>query len=499
MSWLNHFLDYETIKEGFDTGTNKPDLKDKVGDEADPGDETGEAGYDEEGPTGETGETGGSEDNSNVDQNGYKELFSDIQVLSIYYGIFLGGLFLGGPILFYYFLLYGSNYFPTDAQEYIENTTPSTTDTRINLYASEYLKFPEIEGEAPACYKLYLFTSPKNFSNCFYMPNKEINGSYGTKYQTVVFRYFQCVFAGTLIWFSKFMSQISLLGPEFAMGIVLVVTTASFFSMYYRAADDPGHKDLTRAYNYKNAIWFSLLIISGGGILPVILILIAFFMIIINSYEFLRMFETGRYIWVWQDSNSNWVWICAGAVFRFICWAVCVTFATIISFIVLLLGIVCFLSCLLGTGCIILQPDIVQRLNILTLHRLVGYFCCTSVPFFITFLLFVFIVIACTIDTNKNSNIKFGAWVSVITVIIYYLLYKQIQNSIIGLTSMLKSASDAINASVDARQLRLKLGEYSECRKLSKHIEKVKEDKKIAEEKVEGEIEKELRTNPYKK
>jgi hypothetical protein len=153
---------------------------------------------------------------------------------------------------------------------------------------------------------------------------------------------------------------------------------------------------------------------------------------------------------------------------------------------------------LFGVGCIILKPDVVERLNIITLHKLVGYFCCTSVPHIVTFLLFIFIIIACTIDTNKNSNIKFGAWVSVITVIIYYLLYEQIQNSIIGLTSILKGASEMINENVDAIQLSLKLGEYSECKKLSRHIEKVKKDKSKTEEKVEEEIEKEIQTNPYK-
>jgi hypothetical protein len=494
MSWLNHFLDYETIKEGFDTGTNKPDIKDKVGDETDPVDETGEAGYDEEGPT---GETGGSEDNSNVDQNGYKELFSDIQVLSIYYGIFLGGLFLGGPILFYYFLLYGSNYFPTAAQEYKENTTPSTTNTRINLYASEYLKFPEIEGEAPEWYKLYLFTNPKNFSNCFYLPTQEINGSYGKEYQSFVYRYFQCVFAGTLIWFSYMMNQISLLGPGLAMWIVLVITAASFFSVYYRASDDPGNKDLTRAYNYKNAIWFFLLIISGYGLMPIAIILIALGMIIWYSKEFLNKFTGSDYIWLWQD-NSGWGTKIVYGIVRFILWIFCMLFASIISVIVLILLMCYFLSCLFGVGCIILKPDVVERLNILTLHKLVGYFCCTSVPHIVTFLLFIFIIIACTIDTNKNSNIKFGAWVSVITVIIYYLLYEQIQNSIIGLTSILKGASEMINENVDAIQLSLKLGEYSECKKLSRHIEKVKKDKSKTEEKVEEEIEKEIQTNPYK-
>jgi hypothetical protein len=396
MSWLNHYLDYAPVKEGM-------------------GGVTGE--------TGETGETGTIEVKEGMvvregfdGSEQYSQLFRDVAKLWIYYVIFLAGLLIGVPIIFYYFFLAGSDYFPTD---YIAYKDPTTQVTEDEPKVSSYLKIPNKNGE-PGHYQVYLNKTPfkglglLGIKNPYYLPTKDYDGKYYPDCQVWYERYFRKVLSITLVASSQMLKFVSGFSPQLIIYLLIIAFGAVFITSAFKRGEGDPKVYINYFYTIPVGILlFPILFWAAAS---------AFYSstALLMTYDPSRNppYKCGDYGF---DTFLDGFYSVVILFFKAVA-AVCFFIPLGLSFgiIIGIYVIISYLVYALGTGCYILKDKAIP-LNLFTFYNLLKYYCITSAHWIVPILLLVFIEISLSIDTT-SGYIYFGFWVTGFTILGFLLL-----------------------------------------------------------------------------
>lgn len=409
MSWLNHFLDYETL-EGFSglTGVTSFTIPQE----------------------GETGETGTAEP--------YNEFFKNIYYLIIYFGIFLLCFFLGGPFMFYFYVLIKAQYFPVSnaylrAGAAINMTQAQKNDLQKiqnviqqdNSFQSDILKtsFVDENGDEQEV-TIPLILNTKGY-NAWFLRRPEYpdqNGNVDGSQQHRMYRWFYKVMSMASLWYFNLSKIVVLIGIKPLVILIMFVLYISFIGII--------RANVNNMPNFNN--FYSLLIfVSGSGLISFIYIIL-----VVASYcslgELLTSYSGGDANQVQYDQSNytmaappSWnggLWFivyCIIIVFTIIVIALYAVFAAAIFTIVLVGSIIQIMFD--DTGCYIFDGKM-KPLGFLGIFHLFFIYCTLFVNYFYELILFFFVSIALTI------NRKLGLWVAIVTIISWAINWKKFVN-----------------------------------------------------------------------
>lgn len=419
MSWLNHFLDYETI-EGFAGRTGHTG-------------HTGQRGF-----TGFTGYVGNIYTNQSLGETGatgepYQEFFKNIYYLIIYFSLFLMCFFLGGPFIFYYFVLIKAGYFPTNDKYLKLDTTPNPIDPETqkvldlkkmlnkhsfysNTLYTEYMNDDE-EGRV----EIPLILNTKGYNSYFLKrpdyPNE--NGEIIDKEnnQMFIWRYFRKSLSVSSLTYYYFSSAIVKLGIPFMIFLLMAVMLSSLIVIIQ--GNKQGWPKASSLYSLIFSVPGTLL-----GVMSIIGLFSSLFSGICMGRKYTGDTDPETAYRLWTDAEGFWSWS-GGAWFCLRCWIavfIAIGGTALMSSLwpLIFFGLI-FLTMIGTQGCYIYEGK-KHPLNIGGIFHLFFIYCTIFFKWFYELILLVLIFLAVTI------NAKLGAWVTIVTLISWFINRKKLSN-----------------------------------------------------------------------